>query len=235
MEKYRVLENDFFEILLPNSLENYGNETIEYSTNKLKEFLEFFKEESYGKKIKGSFFTVRQDFFNRIKEIAPGANPPSWAQGCFYGGEIQILLNPNNIYARFCTLAHESFHLLMNKFVYEKNNMNRIVWLDESLAGNFDGTTERLIENGKFQEMISKLKENTKLPKMNELQFSKGNITTKNYDGYDLFKVVGRYLIETKSKDELLEYINDEKKIKNDGDKILDTSIKYFSQKYNLK
>ena len=135
----------------------------------------------------------RTDFFNRIKKLDPYANPPSWAQGCFYVGETQILLNPEYIYDRFYTLAHESFHLLFQKFIYEKNNMNRIVWLDESLAANFDGTTEKLIENGKFLEIILTLKHNQKLPKMNDLEFSKGNIKTENYNGYDLFKVCTSY------------------------------------------
>lgn len=234
MEKYIVMENDFFEVYIQDSIKKFGNEVIKYSTDKLKEFLHFFKVKSYGSKIKASFFTSREDFFNRIKKLNPEANPPSWAQGCFYGGEIQILLNPQNIYDRFCTLAHESFHLLFQKFVYEKNHMDRIVWLDESLAGNFDGTTENLIEDDKFLEIILDLKSKQKLPKMDELEFSKGNIKTKDYNGYDLFKVVGRYLIETKNTDELLKYINDKNQIENDGSVILEESINYFSKKYEL-
>ncbi len=235
MEKYIIIENDYFEISIPDSLKKYGNEVIKYSTDKIEYFLHFFNLKSYGTKIRASFFLSSEDFFNRIKNLAPEANPPSWAKGCFYGGETQILLNSQNIYDRFCTLAHETFHLLFQKFVYKKNNMDRIVWLDESLAGNFDGTTEKLIENGEFLEIILKLKNNQKLPKMNELEFSKGNIKTKDYNGYELFKVVGRYLIETKSPDELLKYINDKSKIGNDGNIILEVSIKYFSEKYGLK
>ena len=234
MERYVTIENDFFEILIPDSIKEYGNEVIKYSSDKLEDFLHFFKVESYGAKIKCSFFTSREDFFKRIKNLAPEANPPSWAQGCFYGGETQILLNPQNIYDKFCTLAHESFHLLFKKFIYEKNNMNRIVWLDEALAVSFDGTTEKLIENDKFLKIILNLKNNQKLPKMNDLEFSKGNIKTEDYSGYDLFKVVGRYLIETKNKDELLKYVNNKSKIENDGYIILEDSIKYFSEKYDL-
>ncbi len=231
MDDYIILENEFFEIFVPDSLKDYGNQVINYSTNRLIEFLDFFKEESYITKIKCSFFLNRDDFFKRIKQINAEANPPSWAQGCFYGGEIQILLNPQNIYERFYTLAHESFHLLFKKFIYERNNMDRIVWLDEALAGNFDGTTEKLIERGKFCEIILKAKKNLKLPKMSDLSFSKGNIKTEDYNGYDLFKIVGRYLVETKSKDELLKYINDKNKIISDGNIILEESIKYFSEK----
>lgn len=234
MNRYKTIENEYYEIYVPEEFEEYGKEVLEYSTDKLKEYLKFFKENSFGEKIRGSLLTTREDFVKRIKELDPNGNPPSWAQGCFYGGETQILVDPQNIYLRFCTLAHESFHLLFQKFVYEKNNMDRIVWLDESLAGNFDGTTIKLIQNGEFIEIIKSLKSNLKLPKMEELEFSKSNIKTDDYDGYDLFKVVGRYLIETKTEEELFDYINNEETILKDGSTILDDSIKYFSNKFNL-
>ena len=143
MENYISIENDYFEIYIPNSLKNYGYEVLNYSTDKIKEYLHFFNELEYGSKVKGAFLISREDFINRIKKLDPKANPPSWASGCFYGGETQILLDINNIYNRFTTLAHETFHLLFQKFIYEKNNMKRIVWLDESLAGNFDGSTQK--------------------------------------------------------------------------------------------
>jgi len=237
MKNYITITNDYFEILIPSTLKKFGEEVLNYSTDKLKEFLSFFKEESYNKKIKGAFLINRDDFITRIKEVsAPNSSlPPQWATGCFYGGETQILLNENNPHERFNTLAHESFHLLFSKFVYEKNNIDRIVWLDESLAGNFDGTTEKLIKNNSFKSIIAKLIDNNKLPKMNKLSFSKGNIITEEYNGYDLFKVVGRYLIETKTKEDLLNYINDEEKVINDGKIILEESLNYFMLKYNLK
>lgn len=67
------------------------------------------------------------------------------------------------------------------------------------------------------------------------MSFSKGNIITEEYNGYDLFKVVGRYLIEIKSKEDLLNYINDKDKVINDGGIILEESLNYFMLKYNLK
>lgn len=236
MKNYITITNDYFLILIPAALKNYGEEVLNYSTDKLKEFLSFFKEQSY-EKIKGAFLTNHDDFIARIKEVsAPNSSlPPKWATGCFYGGETQILLDENNPYERFNILAHESFHLLFSKFVYEKNNIDRIVWLDESLASNFDGSIEKLIKANTFKNIIIKLMNNNKLPKMNELSISKGNIVTKEYNGYDLFKVVGRYLIETKTKDDLLNYINDKEKVINDGEKILEESLNYFILKYNLK
>ncbi len=113
-----------------------------------------------------------------------------------------------------------------------RNNINRIVWLDESLATDFEGSTEKLINSGTFFKIVSNLSHNMNLPKMGDLDFSKGNIITKDYDAYLLFTVVGRYLNETKKKDELLAYVQDEKTILKDGDVILDKSLKYFKKKY---
>lgn len=231
MDNYITIENEYFEIFIPESLKDYGYEVLDYSTNKIKEYLNFFNESEYGEIIKGAFLISREDFIKRIKMLDSNANPPSWAKGCFYGGETQILLDIDNPYNMFSTLAHETFHLLFKKFVYEKNNMNRIVWLDESLAGNFDGSTQELIDNGNFKEIINNLLNNKKLPIMNDLDFSKGNIKTDNYNGYELFKVVGRYLIETK--ENLLSYINDENKVLMDGNDILKDSLNYFHNKYN--
>lgn len=237
MKNYITITNDYFEILIPVALKKYGEEVLNYSTDKLKEFLSFFNEKSYNKKIKGAFLVNRDDFIDRIKEVSDSNSllPPKWATGCFYGGETQILIDETNPYERFNTLAHETFHLLFSKFIYEKNNIDRIIWIDESLAGNFDGTTEKLINNNTFKDIIIKLINNNKLPKMNELSFSKGNIKTEKYNGYDLFKVVGRYLIETKSKEDLLDYINDKDKVISDGEIILEESLNYFTLKYNLK
>lgn len=236
MKDYITITNEYFEILIPETLKTYGEEVLNFSSTKIKEYLEFFNEKSYGTKIKGAFLLNRDDFVMRIKEVSGDENamPPEWATGCFYGGETQILLNENNLYEKFNTLAHESFHLLFQKFVYEKNNFDRVIWLDEALAGNFDGTVDKLMDNDKFKNIIIKLLNKDELPKMSELSFSKGNVITDKYNGYDLFKVVGRYLLETKSNDELLCYVNNWDSIMNDGENILEISLNYFKEKFNL-
>jgi hypothetical protein len=120
---------------------------------------------------------------------------------------------------------------LINSFI-KKNNFDRIIWLDESLASNFDG---RLIEINQLQDIIIKLSESKNIPKMNELSFSKNNIVTQEYNGYDLFKLVGKYLIETKTMEELFNYIKNKEQIINDGENIFEKSLNYFIVKYDLK
>ena len=236
MNNYMNINNEYFEISIPSELKEYGEMVLNYSTEKIKEYLDFFKENSYGQKIKAFFFTNRADFIDRIAtgSADPSTLPPEWATGCFYGGEVQILLNKEIKYDKFFTLAHETFHLLFGKFIYQKNHYDRILWLDESLAGNFDGTTEKLMKENKFSNIIKKLIGMNHLPTMSQLSFDKGTIKTDQYNGYELFKVVGRYLIETKTNEELLFYIQQEQEVLNDGDTILEISLKYFKEKYDL-
>lgn len=70
MKEYTIIKNDYFEILIPLSLKKYGDEVLKYSTDKLQEFLSFFKEKSYNKKNKGAFLINHDDFIARIKEVS---------------------------------------------------------------------------------------------------------------------------------------------------------------------
>lgn len=227
MSDYILITNNYYEIFINKSLEKYGNEILEYSTNKLKEYLNFFKEESYGEKIKCALMTNKNDFFRRIKEVLKKDDcmPSKEARGCFCGGEIQILLDIDNPYELFTSLAHETFHLLFSKFVYEKNNWNRIFWLDEALAYNFDEIRKKVIDDINFKKLIIKYFNNSNRPNMEDLD---------NYNDYEVFKIVGRYLIETKTDDELLEYINNLHAIENDKLSIFNTSLEYFFKVYNI-
>ena len=72
------------------------------------------------------------------------------------------------------------------------------------------------------------------LPNMNDISFENKNVKTKEYNAYDFFHIIGRYLIETNSKDDLLGLYKDEERILNLGETILSDSIDYFIKKYNL-
>lgn len=233
---YITVSNDFYEILIPEQYMEFGNKVLEYSTKKIKEFLDFFKEDSYGKIVKAAFLISREDFLDRIRAIkSPEDNmPPEWATGCFYGEETQVLLQ-DDPYDSFYVLVHETFHLLFSKFVYDKNDWNRMIWLDEALAGNFDDTTERIVNNGYFKKLIIKYMNCSSLPIMTNFSFKDGLFKTDEYNGYDLFKIIGRYLVETMDSNELLEYINDYDRLVKDSETILNTSISYFIDKYELK
>lgn len=231
MKNYVYISNEYYKLLIPVKLKSFGEEVLNYSTEKIKKYFTFFKENKYKEQIKGAFLLNNDDFIARIKMVSSeDVLPPSWARGCFYGGECQVLLDENNPKDMFTTLAHETFHLLFDEFVYKKNGWERIIWLDESLACNFDGSMSRENEENNFQEMLETYFRKDKLPIMSSLDFKKGNIKTKEYNGYHLFEIVGKYLVETKNNEELLKYINDKKQILRDGENILEKSLDYFKK-----
>lgn len=233
MKNYKVLKNEYYEMYFPSKYESDIKEILEYSTNKLIDNLKFFNKESYGQVIKASFFDRKEAFFSRIKELNENATPPDWAKGCFYGGENQILFERNNLKIRFYTLAHESCHLLFSKFIYE-NYKERVVWLDESFAANFSGEVEKELANGEFMKKVKKYLNCNSLPNMNEISFKNNNVKTKEYDAYDFFHIIGRYLLEIYSKEELLDFYKDEEKVLKLGKNILNESLLYFKKKFSL-
>lgn len=68
---------------------------------------------------------------------------------------------------------------------------------------------------------------------MNEIDLTT-NVRTSAYNAYELFKIVGRYLIETKTPNELFDYINNIEAITKDSKTILEESLTYFSKQYQL-
>lgn len=74
--------------------------------------------------------------------------------------------------------------------------------------------------------MITKLLSKKTLPKMSEL------LENYNDEFLNLFKVVGRYLIETKTNEELYNYIHNIEQVLKDGETILEESLLYFNKKY---
>ena len=234
MDNYETLKTEYYEIYFQSKYKEDILKILDYSTDRLKKNLLFFNKDSYGEIIKASFFDNREDFINKIKNIDSNAEPPKWATGCFYGGEEQILLNKDNIMDRFLTLAHETCHLLFMKFIYCDYN-DRVTWLDEAFAANFSGEVEREIESGEFIEIVKEYMNKGNLPKMSDISFENNNIKTDDYNGYDLFHIVGRYLVENNSKEDLLELFKNEEKILLIGDTILSDSLNYFVNKYSLK
>ena len=233
MIDYKVLKNEYYEIIFPNKYEEDIKEILEYSTTKLIDNLNFFNKVSYGQVIRASFFDKKDEFFSRIHELDKTAIPPDWAKGCFFGGENQILFEKGNSKIRFYTLAHESCHLLFSKFIYN-NYKNRVVWLDESFASNFSGEVDKELKNGKFIETVKKYLNYSSLPNMNEISFKNNNIKTNEYNAYDFFHIIGRYLSEIYSREELLNFYKDEERVLKLGENILSESLLYFKQKFSL-
>ena len=122
---------------------------------------------------------------------------------------------------------------MFSKFIYN-NYKNRVVWLDESFAANFSGEVDKELNNGKFIETVKKYLNYSSLPNMNEISFKNNNIKTNEYNAYDFFHIIGRYLSEIYSREELLNFYKDEERVLKLGENILSESLLYFKQKFSL-
>ena len=122
---------------------------------------------------------------------------------------------------------------MFSKFIYN-NYKNRVVWLDESFASNFSGEVDKELKNGKFIETVKKYLNYSSLPNMNEISFKNNNIKTNEYNAYDFFHIIGRYLSEIYSREELLNFYKDEERVLKLGENILSESLLYFKKKFSL-
>lgn len=180
-------------------------------------------------KIKGAFFTRREDFVNYIKKISNNQTPPDWATGCFYNGEIQQLIEEKNeaeILVRAHTLLHETIHLYIQKSIYEKHNIERIVWFDESLAGFLDGHIENRSKNNlvKTVKSLIKVSKNFDMNILNDWD----KMFTEDYNAYEMFMFVGKYIIENGLDSVYVDLIKtNPAKIKEIGKTILHSAIEY--------
>ena len=212
-------------------LDEFVRKTLSHAEKKKIEFYKIFNcKETDINTLKASFFVNREDFVNYIKSISNGDTPPSWATGCFYNGEIQVLVNINNPEIKMHTLAHETMHLFFDKTIYEKYNIDRVNWLDESFAVYLDGNPDDISNNEllKIIDYLGKIAEGFDIAILAD--YSK--VKTKEYNGYDMFNIIGKYIFETKQEQKYLELI---KKNRNEvlriGKYILKEAIDYFKNK----
>ena len=208
-------------------LEDFVQKTLSWAEKKRLEFYKIFDcKETDIDVLKASFFINRENFVNYIKDISNGRTPPSWAAGCFYNGEIQVLVDIKNPENQMYTLAHETMHLFFDKTVYEKYNIGRVKWLDEAFAVYVDGNPDDIsIED--FLRMIEYLDKIADGFDMATLADS-NKIKTKEYDGYDMFNIIGKYIFETKQEQKYLELIKkDRNEVLKIGKHILREAVDY--------
>ena len=177
-------------------------------------------------KLKASFFTERKDFVEYIKTVSNGRTPPEWATGCFYNGEIQTLLDINNkedVKHQTHTLIHEMAHLYIQKLVYEKYDIDRIRWFDESYATYIDGHIKNITRQ-QLRNMCERIKDvgEFDLNILNDIN----KVKTREYNGYDMFLVVGKYIFENNLAKDYIELLKTKpEEIRKVGREILTKSI----------
>lgn len=225
-----VLITENFVVKYDICLSDFVVKTVNHANKKKQQFCKIFNcSMSDVERLNASFFVDRVEFVNYIKEISNGQTPPSWATGCFYNNEIQVLVNPTKSEEKMNTLAHELLHLFFEKNIYQKYNLERVSWLDESFAVYLDGDEHDF--DCQLEETIQSLSKISKEFDMNILS-DYNKIKTKEYDGYDMFNIIGKYIFETKQENKFLKMLMiDRGKVVEFGQHILQEAINYFKER----
>ena len=234
MEK---IENANYLVQFPKEIERVVKNGVDYAIKKKREYCKVFGCKMADiPQLKASIFTNRKDFVDYIKKISGGQEPPEWAIGCFYSGEIQIYANENNVVElnwRMGNLAHETVHLMFDKLIYNKFKIQRVTWLDESFANYLDGIVLAWTGDS-WQKLAERLLpyKNFDVNKFN----NRSKIITNEYDGYDMFHIIGKYIFENNLQNEFLEKLKcNRKEILALGKTILATALDWFIKQNNLK
>ena len=123
------------------------------------------------------------------------------------------------------TLLHETVHLYFDNCIYHKFDIQRVRWLDESYATYLDGTTSEI----QLQD-LKNICQNVNIENfdMNSLDDIK-KVKTEQYNGYDMFKVIGYYIFNQHIEKELLDTLKaNYDKTRLIGKSILKKSIDYI-------
>lgn len=224
-----ILNTQQFEIHYQKGLEDFIDNSLKLFDKRYKILKDLFGEEcEQVDKLKASLFTKREDFVEYIKQVSGGKVIPEWAMGCFYNREIQMFINSPETKGH--VLTHETAHLYIQKLIYEKYKIDRITWLDESYAGHIDGHIEkRTIKE--LYDISQKLKKWQHFD-MNIVN-DKDKVVTDDYNGYDMFMLIGKYIFDNKLQKEYLQIlINNHNDVVERGKTILSKAIEYIENLY---
>ncbi len=229
MEK---IENANYLVRFPKGIEQIVKNGVDYATKKKREYCKVFGCKMGDiPQIKASIFLDREEFVSYIKQFTSDPVEP-WVSGCYYNDEIQVFADGKDhveLNRRMGTIAHETVHLMFSKLIYEKYKIERVVWLDESFANYLDGVSLAWTDDS-WQKLAQRVKphKNFDVNKLNNIN----KIVTSEYDGYDMFHIIGKYIFENNLQNQILAtLIGDKKQIVKLGKTILSTAIDWFFSK----
>lgn len=226
-------ENNDFKIFAPDELEDFATDCLAYITEQKGKILDFFGLDRF-RKIEINLFDNQEEFLKFIKKLRwQGAKIPSYCKGTFDNfmvndslNPIEVSLNPNRYKS---SVLHECIHIIYNSMTDK-----RIVWLDEGLAMNLSGERNNLKDEESFKNYMTQ-KISSMNPPSNMNQLSHGEMfVNEEYNGYELSYLAVRYLLETRSKDEIHEMIKSSYKALEIGNEILPCALNYFKTKLEI-
>ena len=217
MAKYKTFENNSYRIEYPIALENFTHFSVENAMDSIKKLKTLFKTKE-NLKLNANFFDIREDFVKYIKQYSTRGEIPDWIMGCFYNNGIQLYIDKNSSYQldrmRY-TLLHETVHLYFTNYIYDKYNIERICWFDESYANYLD----------KSPKDITQILQSLELP----IDFNMSSLSSPESKAYNAFNLIGYYIFSTHQEKKLLDLlIKDSEQIKELGKTILKEAVGYI-------
>lgn len=223
-------ENDHFKIFAADNLDDFTTDCLATITEQKQKILDFFGLDKF-RKIEINLFDNQETFLKFIKSLRwQGARIPSYCKGTFDNfmvnyslNPIDVSLNPNRYKSG---VLHECIHIIYNSITDK-----RITWLDEGLTMNLSGEKNDLLDDKSLKAYITQKILPMNLPSnMNQLTHGE-MLVNEEYNGYDLSYLAVRYLLETKSKNEIHEIIRNSDKALELGKDVLPCAMSYYSNK----
>ncbi|MDD3452871.1 MAG: hypothetical protein PHN42_01150 [Bacilli bacterium] len=211
MNKSNIILNDDFIIYYTQPLKTFAEMSFKNLNMNKKIILNFFKLNEFRKVMVILFDDITQ-FRNYVLSLRDTSNKlPEYATSVFDRGviisyiDLEKIKESENFINKVKTNLHEFIHIVNKEQIYEK----RILWLDEGLAVNLDGTREYLEYGENFKEFLNTRILNIKnLPNMNDLNHG-NNFINNDYNGYDLSYLCVKYLIDLDNIDEFQRILRD--------------------------
>ena len=227
----KVFENNICRIEYSSTLQEIAEATLKLLEKKIPEY-EMYFDIKIEEKIKINYFDDLQEFRNFINNLRNNNSLPEYAKGTYDNDMVNCYIEKESQMERVYTASHELFHILYQKYILEKNNIDRVVWLDEGMAQLMSGEKEKLQDEEEFRKFYINAKKQTKtIPELGSLIHGQ-QFCNEKYNGYYLSYIAVRYLLEIIGKEELKKVISNAEKIKEYGNKIVIKSFNYYDKKY---
>lgn len=227
-------------VYFPECFTKIANDMLKMYESQIEKIYSIFGIQDF-RKVQVNLFCDRQEFRNYIIGLRDGdeASLPQWAGGTYDNGMVNAYIEEDinsdiQLYHnRACTISHELVHIIYWEIVLKDHFDDRVIWLDEGLAVNLSGEYDRLNDESQFIEfMKQRIMKSKNFPNLNHLNWN--NFRTIEYDGYDLSYLSVKYMMEMLSLDQLQTIIQNPNLATEIGNSVLNESIQYYLEKYNI-
>lgn len=223
MEKF---ENEKFKINYDKEIESFIDEIIVSPI--YKEILDFFEIKDFPQ-VTANLFVRQEDFIKYLTEEQGMKDIPSYCRGTFDKNLINQKIDPSEKVERILgVFYHELVHVVY-KEIYDK----RVVWFDEGLAQNISGQYDWLKDRNQLKQYFKRFLKNNEIVDMNKLKHGKEFVTDK-YNGYALSHICVRYMIDTMSHKDILDYAKSAQKLLEVGENVLEKAKDFYNSQLEL-